>query len=83
VGASASMQSDTYNIWVRANKGRIDQPSYTLLNLMARYEINQNLRVQLNVNNLLDKAYYRNVGFYDGVHWGEPRNITATLRAKF
>jgi len=83
LGASASMQSDTYNIWVRANKGRIDQPSYTLLNLMARYEINQSLQVQLNVNNLLDKAYYRNVGFYDGVHWGEPRNITATLRAKF
>jgi len=31
----------------------------------------------------MDKAYYRNIGFYDGVMWAEPRNFTATLRAKF
>jgi len=83
LGASASRQSGTYNTWVRANKGKIVQPSYTVLNLMARYEFSPRLQLQLNVNNALDKEYFRNVGFYDGVVWAEPRNITATLRARF
>ena len=37
---------------------------------------------QVNVENLLDKKYYNRVGFYDGVYWGEPRNVMMTLRWK-
>ncbi|GGX95173.1 hypothetical protein GCM10007386_27740 [Pseudoduganella dura] len=36
-----------------------------------------------NVSNLLDRHYYRNVGFYDGVFRGEPRKATVTLRGRF
>jgi outer membrane receptor for ferric coprogen and ferric-rhodotorulic acid len=33
----------------------------------------------LNVNNLFDKKYYDNVGFYNGVYWGDPRTVTLSL----
>ncbi len=45
--------------------------------------LNRHASVQLNVNNLLDKKYYRNVGFFDGVFWGEPRNISLAVRTAF
>ena len=50
---------------------------------MGSYAIGKHASVQLNVNNLLDKKYYRNVGFFDGVFWGEPRNISLALRSAF
>lgn len=62
---------------------RMNQSSFYLVNLMASYEINRNFTAALNVNNLFDKHYYRNVGFYSGVHWGEPRSVQLTLRGKF
>ncbi|WP_215408064.1 TonB-dependent receptor [Janthinobacterium sp. JC611] len=39
--------------------------------------------MRLNVNNLLDEQYYRNAGFYDGVFWGQPRNISLSVRTAF
>lgn len=62
---------------------RISQKSYAVFSLMASYEINKNVTAQLNIRNVFDKKYYRNVGFYDSVFWGEPRNVSLTLRAKF
>ncbi len=66
-----------------APKARLNQAGYALVNLMASYDIQPRLNVQLNVSNLLDKKYYRNIGFYDSVLWGEPRNISLSLRSKF
>jgi outer membrane receptor for ferric coprogen and ferric-rhodotorulic acid len=91
VGGGVTAQSGIYGIsWygqpplfnMDAN-ARIAQKSYAVFNLMASYEINKNLTAQLNVNNLFDKKYYRNVGFYDSVFWGEPRSFNVSLRAKF
>jgi len=61
----------------------IPQAGYALVNAMASYALNRHASVQLNVNNLLDKKYYRNVGFFDGVFWGEPRNISLSVRTAF
>lgn len=36
---------------------------------MSRYEFDRQLSASLNVNNLFDKKYYDNVGFYNGVYW--------------
>ncbi|QRF61726.1 TonB-dependent siderophore receptor [Variovorax paradoxus] len=88
LGGSVSVQSATTNLsWYNrpgtTSKAEMRQPGYTLFNVMASYELNRNLTVALNVNNLFDKKYYRNIGFYDGVYWGEPRNVTVSLRAKF
>lgn len=62
---------------------RMTQSSVYLVNLMAQYRMTDNLALSLNVNNLFDKHYYRNVGFYSGVHWGEPRSVQVTLRGRF
>lgn len=56
---------------------------YTLFNLMARYQINDQLTATLSVHNLFDKTYYRQYGFYNGLIYGEPRRITLGLRASF
>ena len=87
-GASMTAQSATYSAsWYgRPPSGEmtnIPQAAYALVNAMASYAINRHASVQLNVNNLLDKKYYRNVGFFDGVFWGEPRNISLSLRGTY
>lgn len=92
LGGGATWQS---GIWSLSNKPRadfltsgkrdrvaIEQGDIYLLNLSAGYRFNENFTAQVNVNNLLDKKYYNRVGFYDGVFWGEPRNVTMTLRWK-
>ena len=50
---------------------------------MARYQITDNLSAALNVNNLLDKHYYTNIGFYDSSYPGDPRNVMVTTRWDF
>ncbi|PIF08564.1 TonB-dependent siderophore receptor [Janthinobacterium sp. 13] len=87
-GASLTAQSATYSeSWYgrppSSEMTNIPQAGYALVNAMASYAINRHASVQLNVNNLLDKKYYRNVGFFDGVFWGEPRNISLAVRTAF
>lgn len=88
VGASLRAQSGIYGIsWYgqppeHTESGHIGQGGYALVDLMARYAFNDNLSLQLNLDNALDRKYYRNAGFYDSVYWGEPRNWTLTLRWK-
>lgn len=53
---------------------------YALFNLMAKYNFTNQLSLTVNVDNLFDKKYYSQYGFYDGLIWGDPRTITATLR---
>ncbi|MOA54525.1 Ferripyoverdine receptor precursor [compost metagenome] len=50
-----------------------------MVKLMSRYEIDKHLSASLNVNNLFDEKYYDNVGFYNGVFWGDPRTVTLSL----
>lgn len=61
----------------------IRQSGYMLTNVMARYDLNKNFSVSAHINNLFDKTYYRQFGFYDGLIYGEPRSFMLNLRAKF
>ena len=88
VGGGVNWQSEISQKWGGApknahNGGKIVQPSYYLANAFASYKINDELSASLNINNLFDEKYYLNVGFYNGIYWGEPRNVTFTVRAKF
>lgn len=58
----------------------LHQGGVTLVNLSAGWRFSDNLSASLTVNNLFDKAYYSRMGFYNGVYWGEPRNIMFNLR---
>jgi len=60
----------------------MEQDAVHLLNLAASYRFSDNITASLNINNLLDKDYYSRMGFYNGVHWGEPRNVTLNLRIR-
>lgn len=61
----------------------VAQPAYVLVNAMARYKLNDNVSLQLNVNNLFDKRYFNNNLWFAGYVYGEPRNVRATLRFGF
>ena len=94
VGAAVNWQSDIYRAARRPDgttdakgnpntfKENITQKSYTLLDLMARYEFDTHVSATLNVKNVLDQKYYDNVGFYNGVFWGEPRTVSLGLEWK-
>lgn len=63
--------------------GLIRQDAYFLANVHITYQFSDEFSANFQVSNLFDKAYYQNVGFYNGVYWGEPRKMTLTLRARF
>lgn len=60
---------------------KIGQPAFTLLDLLAAYEFNDQLSLQLNVYNLLDESYYESSwGTYT---YGDPVNARLQLRYTF
>ena len=84
LGGGVTWQSRIWSTSTKADrsKANITQDAFYLVNLAGGYRFNENFSAQLNINNLLDKKYFNNVGFYNGVYWGEPRNVTVTLRWK-
>jgi len=91
VGGGISWQSRIYNENDGANFNgiafRVEQGAYALADLMLGYKINDRFDLQINVNNLFDKRYYKAIG-YD-IKWGstdaygDPRNVMATVRGSF
>lgn len=61
----------------------VNTPGYALFDLMARYTFNDNVNLSFNVNNLLDKTYYRQRGFYNGQIYGEPRSYWASINIRY
>lgn len=60
------------------------QGGYAVVNAMARYQIDDAWSLGLNLNNLLDRTYYRSVGsLYGFNYYGDPRSFVVSLRAKF
>lgn len=87
VGAGLKLQSGIYEIsWygqppLHAEPyPHISQGGYAVADAMVGYRFSEHVSTQLNVSNLFDRHYYRNVGFYDGVYWGEPRNVMLSMR---
>jgi outer-membrane receptor for ferric coprogen and ferric-rhodotorulic acid len=86
VGGGANWESRT---WTRdpsapANtNGLIEQGSFTLVNLMARYDINDRMSAQLNVNNAFDKTHYAMFAAFNAITYQAPRSVSATLRYRF
>lgn len=65
------------------NTDQVSVPGFALFDLMARYQFNDNVALSINVNNLLDKVYYRQRGFYNGQIYGEPRSYRASLNISY
>ncbi|MDF3203238.1 TonB-dependent siderophore receptor [Pseudomonas sp. 1912-s] len=86
VGGGVRWQSvgwqDIYNT-PHGGYEEFSQEAYWLVDLMTRYQITKNVSATLNVNNLFDKSYYTNIGFYNSAAYGEPRNFMVTTRWDF
>lgn len=86
LGAGGRWQSRTYQTIMNYGLGRQEeysQSAYAVFDLMARYEISKQLTLGLKINNVFDKAYRTNVGFYRTTSYGEPRNIHLNLAYRF
>lgn len=59
----------------------VNQGSYALINLFARYQFTRALSVQANVNNLFDKEYYDYLATY--AVYGTPRNVSLSVNYDF
>lgn len=83
VGGGVNWQSDSYS----ENTVLIEQDAYTLVNLMARYNLADNMDLQINIENLLDEKYYAYMSAssaaYSVYHYGTPRNATVSFSYRF
>ncbi|HEX8602963.1 MAG TPA: TonB-dependent siderophore receptor [Pseudoduganella sp.] len=86
VGGGANWESRT---WTLAPKTAdtpsimIEQPAFTLVNLMARYDINDRLSAQLNIDNAFDKKHFAMFAAFNAITYQAPRSVSATLRYRF
>ncbi len=82
VGAGVNWQSEIYSQVANLKPLQLQedrQKSYALVNAMAKYQINKDMDVRINLTNLFDKEYKQSV--YNV--YGDPRNFTATFTYKF
>ncbi len=58
-------------------------PSYVRFDASAYYEISEDLRLQVNIENLLDRDYFPTAHIADNITVGAPINATFTVSKKF
>jgi|26BtaG_2_1085354.scaffolds.fasta_scaffold01134_3 outer membrane receptor for ferric coprogen and ferric-rhodotorulic acid len=63
-------------------KEKIAEDPVTLLNLMAKYEVTDNLEVQVNWDNILNEEYIQSFGFSQ-ITLAEPMNVTGKVSYKW
>lgn len=84
IGATMRWQSETKNVAYYLNAGQsIEQGSYAIFDAMARYKFDDKTSLNLNIYNIADERYFRTMGFYDSVFYGEGRTATLTLKREF
>ena len=87
LGVSAQYQSDFYfepgSVSVTTGEDiRIEQGDYALVDLMAAYDVTDNVGVSVNVRNITDAKYLSSLT-YDQSFFGAPRSVLATLRVNY
>ena len=88
VGGNISWQSRMYNDIDLADgsRYRLEQGAYAVTDLMAGYQVNKHLDLQLNANNIFDRRYYSAIATtvgYAGDSYGTPRNMMLTAKYSF
>jgi outer membrane receptor for ferric coprogen and ferric-rhodotorulic acid len=85
-GGGVNYRSKAYSAGSNTVTGapfRFQQDGYVLVSLMTRLAVTERLELQGNIENLLDKTYYAQMGFYDQYRYGAPRNFTVGASYKF
>ena len=86
LGGGARWQGQAWQVLNNRAKGtdeEFSQDAYWLVDVMGRYQFTDHLSATVNVNNLFDKYYYTNIGFYNSSYYGDPRNVMLTTRWDF
>ena len=85
IGGGVNWQDSIYTYATNpaGNQEKIQQDAYALVNLMARYEITDNLSAQLNADNVTDQKYFDVFDAYGALTYGAPRSITASAKYRF
>ncbi|WP_460272143.1 TonB-dependent siderophore receptor [Celeribacter sp. ULVN23_4] len=82
IGGGLKAQSKLY---YSSGSFNVEQPGYSVVDLMARYDFNEMTSLQINVNNAFDKDYYSalNTSAGYGFFKGAPREVKLTLSHRF
>lgn len=78
IGAGAQYKDQVY-VNTSSNKYL---PAYTIYNAMAKYDVNQNVNIQLNVNNISNKRYFVS-GHTHQAFEGDGRNAVLAINFKY
>ena len=86
VGGGVNWEGRTYTVDPGApagTNGLIEQSPFSVVNLMARYEITRQLSAQLNVNNAFGRKHFGMFSAYGAITYAAPRSATLTLKYAF
>ena len=78
-GLGISRQTDMF----AAVDNTVTLPGYTRVDAAVYYSLTEKVRVQGNVENLLDKKYYVNADGNNNISPGSPRAVRVALTARF
>lgn len=85
-GGGVNYRSKAYSVGLNSVTGApflFQQDGYALVSLMARLNVTEQFSIQGNLENLTDKKYFAQIGFYDQYRYGAPRNFTLSANYKF
>lgn len=82
IGASVRWQDDIADPSTSNGYGLIQQDAYALFGLMASYDINKYVSVQVNGNNLTNEKYLTGLNGGQG-YYGAPANYSVAFRFKY
>jgi outer membrane receptor for ferric coprogen and ferric-rhodotorulic acid len=83
IGAAIRWQSEMYSEDVGPNDEDAVQNAFTVTDMMASYQITEEISAKININNLFDKKYYSSVPYYNAAFYGAPRNVMLSVSAQF
>jgi outer-membrane receptor for ferric coprogen and ferric-rhodotorulic acid len=86
VGGGVNYRSEAFTFGanpVTGDQFRFTQKGFALVNLMARYALTDQVELQANVENLLDKTYNSQMGTFSQFRYGAPRNFTVGASYRF
>jgi catecholate siderophore receptor len=79
LGAGLTYQDDSF----ADNGNTTTLPSFVRVDAVAFYNVNDNLRVQVNIENLFDTEYFPNAHTADNITVGAPLNARFTVTGRF
>lgn len=79
IGGGVNYKSKYYT---EVTQGTITQDDFYIVNLMGSVKLSKDLKLQMNIHNLLDEEYYDGIGANSMVY-GDPRTVSLSLKYTF